>query len=114
MRWLAWPQRCLVSDHHPNRYPENSEYHHYPHHLWFQGHLKTLTAHLNLDGYFLVSPTALTYCLWVQGAPDDDVYNYSMRVKPDDLDLGSLARTDALVNELVAGKCSLLRATVHH
>lgn len=75
-----------------------------------EAHLKTVAAHLDLDGYFLVSPTTLTYCLWIQGAPDDDVYNYSMRVKPGDLDLGSLARTDALVNELVAGKCTLEEA----
>ncbi len=75
-----------------------------------EAHLNTLAAHLNLDGYFLVSPTTLTYCLWVKGAPDDDVYNYSMRVKPGDLDLGSLARTDALVNELLAGKCTLEEA----
>ncbi len=75
-----------------------------------EAHLKTVAAHLELDGYFLVSPTTLTYCLWVKGAPDDDVHNYSMRVKPGDLDLGSLARTDALVNELVAGKCSLEEA----
>lgn len=72
-----------------------------------EAHLKTVASHLQLDGYFLVSPTTLTYCLWVQGAPDDDVYNYSMRVKPGDLDLSSLARTDALVNRLVAGNCTL-------
>lgn len=75
-----------------------------------EAHLKILAAHLKLDGYFLVSPTTLTYCLWVQGAPDDDVYNYSMRVKPGDLDLSSLARTDALVSELVADKCTLEEA----
>lgn len=75
-----------------------------------EAHLKSVAAYLNLDGYFLVSPTTLTYCLWVKGAPDDDVYNYSMRVKPGDLDLGSLARTDALVNELVAGECTLEQA----
>ncbi len=75
-----------------------------------EAHLKMLAAHLKLDGYFLVSPTTLTYCLWVQGAPDDDVYNYSMRVKPGDLDLNSLARTDALVSELVADQCTLEEA----
>lgn len=75
-----------------------------------EAHLKTVAAYLDLDGYFLVSPTTLTYCLWVEGKPDDDVYNYSMRVRPGDLDLGSLARTDALVNDLVAGNCTLEEA----
>ncbi len=75
-----------------------------------EAHLKTVAAYLDLDGYFLVSPTTLTYCLWVQGAPDEDVYNYSMRVKPGDLDLNSLAQTDILVSELVAGRCSLEEA----
>ena len=75
-----------------------------------EAHLKTLAVHLDLDGYFLVSPTTLTYCLWPKDAPDGDVFNYSMRVKPGDLDLGSLARTDALVNELVAGRCTLEEA----
>lgn len=69
-------------------------------------HLKSVADYLGLDGYFLVCPTSLTYCLWVKGAPDD-VFNYSMRVNPGDLDLGSLAKTDALVNELVAGALSL-------
>ncbi|ASJ74818.1 threonine/serine ThrE exporter family protein [Granulosicoccus antarcticus] len=75
-----------------------------------EAHLKTVAGYLELDGYFLVSPTTLTYCLWIKGAPDDDVYNYSMRVRPGDLDLGSLARTDALVNDLVAGNCTLEEA----
>jgi len=75
-----------------------------------EAHLKMLAAHLELDGYFLVNPTSLTYCLWMKDAPDGDVFNYSMRVKPGDLDLGSLARTDALVSELVAGRCTLEEA----
>ena len=75
-----------------------------------EAHLKTLAAHLDLDGYILVHPTTLTFCLWARDEPDGDVFNYSMRVKPGDLDLGSLARTDALVNELVAGRRTLEEA----
>lgn len=73
-------------------------------------HLNMVAAHLGLDGYFLVSPTTLTFCLWLKGEPDGEVYNYSMRVQPGDLDLGSLAKTDALVNDLIGGVCSLERA----
>jgi len=72
-------------------------------------HLKSVAEYLGLEGYFLVCPTSLTYCLWTKGAPED-VFNYAMRVNPGDLDLGSLARTDTLVNELVAGELTLEQA----
>ncbi|MFT6305037.1 MAG: uncharacterized membrane protein YjjP (DUF1212 family) [Halioglobus sp.] len=73
-------------------------------------HLNMVAAHLGLDGYFLVSPTTLTFCLWQKGEPDSEVYNYSMRVRPGDLDLGSLAKTDAMVNDLISGVCTLDQA----
>lgn len=73
-------------------------------------HLNIVAKHLDLDGYSLVSPTTLTFCLWPKGEPDGEVYNYSMRVQPGDLDLGSLARTDELVNDLIGGKCTLEQA----
>lgn len=73
-------------------------------------HLNMVASYLGLDGYFLVSPTTLTFCLWPKGEPDGDVYNYSMRVPPGDLDLGSLAKTDAMVNDLISGSCTLEQA----
>ena len=75
-----------------------------------ESHLKMMAEHLGLDGYFLVSPTTLTFCLWEKGEPDGEVYNYSMRVRPGDIDLGSLAKTDELVNDLIGGRCTLEQA----
>lgn len=73
-------------------------------------HLNMVAQRLGLDGYFLISPTTLTYCLWQKDEPDGEVYNYSMRVRPGELDLGSLAKTDELVNDLIVGKCTLEQA----
>lgn len=75
-----------------------------------EAHLNTVADHLGLDGYFLVSPTTLTFCLWQKNEPDGEVFNYSMRVSPGDLDLGSLAKTDALVNDLIRGVYTLDQA----
>lgn len=60
---------------------------------------------LELDGYFLVSPTLLTVVLWIPG--ENKKHNYHIRVKPGDLDLGSLAKTDKLVDDVISGNCEI-------
>ncbi|MBO2677542.1 threonine/serine exporter family protein [Shewanella algae] len=70
-------------------------------------HLQTVTKTLGIEGYFLISPTSMTFVLQHD---TDQEYNHVARVKPGELDLGSLARTDALVQELSLGQRSLSEA----
>lgn len=70
-------------------------------------HLQTVAKTLGLDGYFLISPTSMTFVLQHD---TDQEYNHVARVKPGELDLGALARTDALVEELRSGQRSLTEA----
>ncbi len=72
-----------------------------------EAHLQTISNLLGIEGYFLISPTAMTFVLQHD---TDQEYNHVARVKPGELDLGSLARTDELVEELVSGKRSLAEA----
>lgn len=72
-----------------------------------ESHLKNISASLGLDGSFLITPTAMTFVLWPKGDRDNQEYNYAVRVKPGELDLGSLARADELVEELCSGQRSL-------
>ncbi|GGI81020.1 threonine/serine ThrE exporter family protein [Shewanella gelidii] len=72
-----------------------------------EAHLKAVSDFLEIDGYFLISPTAMTFVLQHD---EDQQHNHVARVKPGELDLGSLARTDELVEELVSGKRSLTEA----
>ncbi|MEC4727445.1 threonine/serine exporter family protein [Shewanella sp. D64] len=72
-----------------------------------EAHLQAVSNFLGLEGYFLISPTAMTFVLQRN---DEQEYNHVARVKPGELDLGSLARTDELVEELVSGKRSLNEA----
>ncbi|MFT5234745.1 MAG: uncharacterized membrane protein YjjP (DUF1212 family) [Shewanella sp.] len=69
-----------------------------------EAHLQAVSHFLGLEGYFLISPTSMTFVLQRN---DEQEYNHVARVKPGELDLGSLARTDELVEELVSGKRNL-------
>ncbi len=72
-----------------------------------EAHLQAVTQLLGLEGYFLISPTAMTFVLQHD---TDQEYNHVARVNPGELDLGSLARTDELVEELVSGQRTLSEA----
>lgn len=72
-----------------------------------EAHLQAVSELLGLEGYFLISPTAMTFVLQHD---TDQEYNHVARVKPGELDLGALARTDELVEELVSGKRTLQEA----
>ena len=72
-----------------------------------EAHLQNVADSLGLKASFIITPTALTFVLI-----DEDLneHNYLVRVKPGDLDLGSLARTDELVDELDSGQRTLEEA----
>ncbi len=73
-----------------------------------EAHLYNVTRSLGLDGYFMATPTLITIVLW---EPDRrKKHNYHIRVKPGDLDLGSLAVTDQLVDDVTSGECSMTEA----
>ncbi|REL29930.1 threonine/serine ThrE exporter family protein [Thalassotalea euphylliae] len=73
-----------------------------------EAHLQNVANFLGVKASFIITPTSLTFVLI-----DDEhcEHNYIVRVKPGDLDLGSLARTDELVEELSSGQRSLAEAT---
>ena len=73
-----------------------------------ESHLKNVSALLGLQGSFLIMPTALTFIL--ASETDPRPLNHIVRVMPGDLDLGSLARTDELVEELDSGQRTLEQA----
>lgn len=73
-----------------------------------EAHLQDVALFLGIHASFIISPTALTFVL----SPDEEQqeYNHLVRVKPGELDLGALARTDELVDELSSGQRSLSEA----
>ncbi len=72
-----------------------------------ESHLQTVSTTLGIEGYFLISPTSMTFVLQHD---TEQEYNHVARVKPGDLDLGSLARTFELVEELCSGQRTLQEA----
>ncbi|WP_448549135.1 threonine/serine ThrE exporter family protein [Thalassotalea fusca] len=73
-----------------------------------EAHLQSVSTFLELNANFVITPTSLTFVL-AQGDDNQD-YNHIVRVKPGELDLGSLARTDELVEELSSGQRTLKEA----
>jgi len=71
-------------------------------------HLQQIAEFLELKAQFIINPTSLTFVL----SDDDDhqEYNHLVRVAPGEIDLGSLARTDELVDELNSGQRTLTEA----
>jgi uncharacterized membrane protein YjjP (DUF1212 family) len=74
-----------------------------------EAHLQDVAKFLDLQACFIITPTALTFVL--SEDEENQQYNHVMRVKPGELDLGSLARTDELVDELSSGQRTLKEAT---
>jgi len=67
-----------------------------------EAHLHNVSNFLGLDSCFLITPTSLTFVL--SETDDEQEFAHVIRVNPGDLDLGSLARTDELVDELSSGQ----------
>ena len=72
-----------------------------------EGHLVKISEALELGGSFLISPTSITCVFWPKDDRENQENSYIARVQPGDLDLGLLARTDELVEELCSGKRDL-------
>lgn len=68
-----------------------------------------LADSLELRSSFIVSPTAMTFVLWTEGHEDE--YTHAARVEPGDLNLGSLSRTDEVVDQLLKSEITLEEAT---
>ena len=70
-----------------------------------EAHLENVSKLLQIQGGFIISPTALTFVL--AESKDSQEYTHVARVNPGEIDLGSLARTDELVDELDSGQRTL-------
>jgi len=70
-----------------------------------EDNLLSIAKFLDIRASFIITPTALTFIL--SDDEDDQQYNHLVRVTPGEIDLGSLARIDELVDELVNGERTL-------
>lgn len=70
-----------------------------------EAHLLNVANFLELQGCFIISPTSLTFV--ISEGEEQPEYTHIVRVTPGELDLGSLARTDELVDELSSGQRTL-------
>ena len=73
-----------------------------------EDNLLSIAHFLQLRASFIISPTSLTFIL--SDDEDDQQYNHLVRVTPGEIDLGSLARIDELVDELTSGERTLEEA----
>jgi len=73
-----------------------------------EDNLLSISHFLQLRASFIISPTSLTFIL--SDDEDDQQYNHLVRVTPGEIDLGSLARIDELVDELTSGERTLEEA----
>ncbi len=73
-----------------------------------EDNLLSIANFLDIRASFIIAPTALTFIL--SDDEDDQQYNHLLRVTPGEIDLGSLARIDELVDELVNGERNLPQA----
>jgi len=73
-----------------------------------EDNLLSIARFLDLRASFIITPTALTFIL--SDDDEDQQYNHMLRVTPGEIDLGSLARIDELVDELINGERSLSEA----
>ncbi|WP_100655624.1 threonine/serine ThrE exporter family protein [Alteromonas flava] len=73
-----------------------------------EAHLMEVSAYLGVHAGFVSTPTSLSVSIWSD--KHEEEYNHVARVQPGDLDLGSLSRTDELVNKLLSGEMTLKEA----
>ena len=73
-----------------------------------EAHLSEVANYLNVNASFISTPTSLTFVIWSD--KHEDEYNHAARVQPGEIDLGSLSRTDELVNRLLTGTLTLEEA----
>ncbi len=73
-------------------------------------HLTNVAEFLGIGASFAIMPTVLTFVIWQPG-DDESEYTHIARVKPGELDLGSLSLTDEIVDALASGQISLEEAS---
>lgn len=73
-----------------------------------EAHLANVAGLLQIKCSCIASPTSLMFVLSSEG--ENQEYTHVARVSPGDIDLGSLARTDQLVDELDSGQRTLSEA----
>ncbi len=73
-----------------------------------EDNLLSIARFLDIHASFMITPTSLTFIL--SDDEDDQQYNHLVRVTPGEIDLGSLARIDELVDELINGERTLAQA----
>lgn len=74
-----------------------------------EGHILEVAQTLGIGAAFAITPTLLTFIIW---HPDEGVEHTTIaRVMPGELDLGSLSRTDEIVDALSEGRITLEEAT---
>ncbi len=74
-----------------------------------EAHLQDVAKDLNIGASFAITPTVLTFVIWVPG--EDNEYTHVARVMPGDLDLGSLSRADEVVDAVLKHQMTLQEAT---
>ncbi|MEO0442483.1 MAG: threonine/serine exporter family protein [Pseudomonadota bacterium] len=74
-----------------------------------EAHLREVSDTLGLRSSFMATPTFLTFVLYEN--EDHQEYNHISRVEPGEIDLGSLARIDLLVDEVISKQQTVLEAT---
>jgi uncharacterized membrane protein YjjP (DUF1212 family) len=70
-----------------------------------EDNLLSIANFLDLRASFMITPTSLTFIL--SDDEDEQQYNHLVRVTPGEIDLGSLARIDELVDEFINGERTL-------
>jgi uncharacterized membrane protein YjjP (DUF1212 family) len=73
-----------------------------------EAHLQNVSELLEIKASFMVTPTTLTFIL--SAGQDQQDYHHIARVTPGEIDLGALARLDALVDELDSQQRTLTEA----
>ncbi len=73
-----------------------------------ENHLKNVSKFLDVPASFVITPTSLTFVLY--NNVDQQEHNFIVRVRPGDIDLGALSRTNELVDELAEGQRTLSEA----
>ncbi|WP_430455000.1 threonine/serine ThrE exporter family protein [Rheinheimera sp.] len=72
-------------------------------------HLLNVAEFLGIGAAFAITPTVLTFVIWQPG--EDSEYTHVARVMPGELDLGSLSRTDEIVDAVANNLMTLQDAT---
>ncbi|MDZ7869812.1 MAG: threonine/serine exporter family protein [Rheinheimera sp.] len=72
-------------------------------------HLLNVAEFLGIGAAFAITPTVLTFVIWQPG--EDSEYTHVARVMPGELDLGSLSRTDEIVDAVANNMMTLQDAT---